>query len=389
MRAHSLFAVGAAILVASAPAARSETRATAGHSAPRIEIAQAATTDNSAEKQAFEAAKELGTVDAWDAFLANYPTGFHADLARAYVKKLAGAAPASAAGAPSASAPAAAVVTVANVTEVSYNEGTFFQRGPKSWFEQRSNGTPEIRYSETGRSDLGVELVDESGNVFITLDLAGRTVWRKEGSAPPKKLRDITSASGNPAAANAPPSANAAAAFKDNSCETMKYVRSKNSDTPASITFINDTGVHRSLYWIDFNGTGRPYGNIDPGQEVTQKTFLTHPWMIADGAGTCYRVVLPERGKSIVRLSRREITSPAPDSDDEPRTAKPKRTAPPEPKKCSKNETLVNGKCVWKQTKKGFEIAPWKKPGCGTWQSQCKQGNAQACAKYETTCQVN
>jgi uncharacterized protein YecT (DUF1311 family) len=42
-----------------------------------------------AEKDAFEAAKELGTVEAWDAFLSNYPTGFRADLARAYVKKLA------------------------------------------------------------------------------------------------------------------------------------------------------------------------------------------------------------------------------------------------------------------------------------------------------------
>lgn len=37
----------------------------------------------------FEAAKALGTVEAWDAFLSHYPTGFHADLARAYVKKLA------------------------------------------------------------------------------------------------------------------------------------------------------------------------------------------------------------------------------------------------------------------------------------------------------------
>lgn len=46
---------------------------------------------SSAEKDAFEAAKELGTVEAWDAFLSNYPTGFHADLARAYVKKLADA----------------------------------------------------------------------------------------------------------------------------------------------------------------------------------------------------------------------------------------------------------------------------------------------------------
>jgi hypothetical protein len=35
------------------------------------------------EKEAFEAAKSLGTVEAWDAFLSNYPNGFHADLARA------------------------------------------------------------------------------------------------------------------------------------------------------------------------------------------------------------------------------------------------------------------------------------------------------------------
>jgi hypothetical protein len=49
-------------------------------------LAQSAATT---EKDAFEAAKALGTVEAWDAFLRNYPTGFHADLARAYVKKLA------------------------------------------------------------------------------------------------------------------------------------------------------------------------------------------------------------------------------------------------------------------------------------------------------------
>lgn len=44
--------------------------------------------DSTPEKEAFNAAKELGTADAWEAFLANYPSGFHADLARAYLKKL-------------------------------------------------------------------------------------------------------------------------------------------------------------------------------------------------------------------------------------------------------------------------------------------------------------
>lgn len=65
-----------------------------GGSAPwRHDAALAEPASDAAEKEAFEAAKELGTVEAWDAFLSNYSTGFRADLARAYVKKLGEAAP--------------------------------------------------------------------------------------------------------------------------------------------------------------------------------------------------------------------------------------------------------------------------------------------------------
>ena len=45
------------------------------------------------EKEAFKAARDLGTVEAWDAFLNAYPKGFHADLARAYLQKLGNTAP--------------------------------------------------------------------------------------------------------------------------------------------------------------------------------------------------------------------------------------------------------------------------------------------------------
>ncbi len=40
------------------------------------------------EKEAYEAAKELGTIEAWEAFLNNFSKGFRADLARAYLKRL-------------------------------------------------------------------------------------------------------------------------------------------------------------------------------------------------------------------------------------------------------------------------------------------------------------
>ncbi len=53
----------------------------------KIVVAQADSSE--VQKEAFESAKELGTVEAWDAFLSSYPDGFYADLARAYVKKLA------------------------------------------------------------------------------------------------------------------------------------------------------------------------------------------------------------------------------------------------------------------------------------------------------------
>ncbi|MGA7455928.1 MAG: hypothetical protein WBW51_01190 [Methyloceanibacter sp.] len=57
---------------------------------------QSAAAGGDAEKEAFDSAKELGTVEAWEAFIANYPSGFRADLARAYIKKLGSAEPAAA-----------------------------------------------------------------------------------------------------------------------------------------------------------------------------------------------------------------------------------------------------------------------------------------------------
>jgi hypothetical protein len=45
-------------------------------------------TDDISVKQAFDDARQLGTVAAWKAFLGSYPAGFYANLARAYLTKL-------------------------------------------------------------------------------------------------------------------------------------------------------------------------------------------------------------------------------------------------------------------------------------------------------------
>jgi hypothetical protein len=42
---------------------------------------------DASRREAFDATRDLDTVKAWEAFLANFPTGFYADPARAYLKK--------------------------------------------------------------------------------------------------------------------------------------------------------------------------------------------------------------------------------------------------------------------------------------------------------------
>ena len=109
----------------SLPAASTGTDApTAAPATPRGEAA-----DVSA-KDAFEAAKDLGTVEGWNAFLTSYPEGFFADLARAYLNKLGGSAavpvaPEPAAQVPPAAAPEAlAPAPPASVTPEPAAEGT-------------------------------------------------------------------------------------------------------------------------------------------------------------------------------------------------------------------------------------------------------------------------
>jgi hypothetical protein len=58
------------------------------NASPVVAPAGQSSGNRDAEKDAFNNAKELGTIEAWEAFLTNYPSGFHADLARAYIKKL-------------------------------------------------------------------------------------------------------------------------------------------------------------------------------------------------------------------------------------------------------------------------------------------------------------
>jgi hypothetical protein len=112
-----------------------------------------AQTNDATEKEAFEAAKELGTVEAWDAFLSNYSTGFRADLARAYVKKLAADTPASTPAAATATAPPPSQQTDDYPTEAG-SWGGIVRSGPGRDYRQVESLKEGERITLMGRSDV-------------------------------------------------------------------------------------------------------------------------------------------------------------------------------------------------------------------------------------------
>jgi hypothetical protein len=73
-------------------------------------------------------------------------------------------------------------------------------------------------------------------------------------------------------------------------------VRSKNSNTPVIMTFVNKSGEYRGVMWADFNGKLVSYANLNPGQSYTVNTFATHPWIFTDGPGNCVEMFVARAG---------------------------------------------------------------------------------------------
>lgn len=86
------------------------------------------------------------------------------------------------------------------------------------------------------------------------------------------------------------------------SCSAESSLRSRNSNHPMTITFVNSSGAYRALVWIDFQGNKKDYGGMNSGGRKTINTFLTHPWMITDGPGNCIYVFTPGGNSGTVQL---------------------------------------------------------------------------------------
>ncbi|KAJ7205424.1 von Hippel-Lindau disease tumor suppressor, beta/alpha domain-containing protein, partial [Mycena pura] len=60
-------------------------------------------------------------------------------------------------------------------------------------------------------------------------------------------------------------------------------LRSANSNTQTSVTFVNFRAKPIHLWWISFEATRVGYGTVAAnGGRQDMTTYLTHPWVITD-----------------------------------------------------------------------------------------------------------
>jgi hypothetical protein len=285
-----------------------------------------------AVKSAYESAKELGTADAWNAFLGSYPTGFYADMARAYLKKVGEPAAVTTAppvATPTPSNPASpAVVTVPTPSSA--------RAGERSCSERNT-----LR-SEHSREPTKITFVNQSGmyRAIMWIDFDG-TLKDYGGLNSGEELVLDTFRTHPWMIATGP-----------GDCLQIFLPAAEPATVRLERLAVDDAPV-RAVPVIEKKAEKKK-ASPPPKLKCAQNYKLKN--------GEC--VLIQNCGKNAYR---------SPEGDCY----------------CKKGYVMRKGKCQWPQDKNGFEVAPWKKGGCSSLQAQCNQGNGNACMKYEEKCQVN
>lgn len=63
---------------------------------------------------------------------------------------------------------------------------------------------------------------------------------------------------------------------------------------PTSVEFVNRTGKSLQIYHVNTEGRREAYRTLRAGQSLKVDTFVTHPWVVTDAAGsTTIGIFLP------------------------------------------------------------------------------------------------
>jgi von Hippel-Lindau disease tumor supressor len=79
----------------------------------------------------------------------------------------------------------------------------------------------------------------------------------------------------------------------DSKCENESRLRSIEGVKAVEFTLSNRSKTTIVLYWLNYEGKRVQYETVEPGMQVKQPTFLTHPWVVTDTKGRCIRILTP------------------------------------------------------------------------------------------------
>ncbi len=84
--------------------------------------------------------------------------------------------------------------------------------------------------------------------------------------------------------------------------EEEPQLKARSSTQPTVVVFDNRTSDDLSLFWLDFQGKRKAYGQVRAGDRSSQNTFATHPWLLtrADGKPAAIFVATKNHGRAIV-----------------------------------------------------------------------------------------
>jgi hypothetical protein len=94
-------------------------------------------------------------------------------------------------------------------------------------------------------------------------------------------------------------------ALKPKKCEVRDLVaqpadregrlHSLNDQPATSVLFVNRTDGPVRLFWLDFDGQRKAYGEIAPGAAVGRPTFQAHAWLVENAGGKCLGIYVAEK----------------------------------------------------------------------------------------------
>ena len=78
----------------------------------------------------------------------------------------------------------------------------------------------------------------------------------------------------------------------DSACGSESSSKSTSGTTTANLTIINNTGEGLQSFWLDYDGKRVLYKQVAPFTSYVQPTWVTHPWIVTNAQGACYRFVI-------------------------------------------------------------------------------------------------